>query len=463
MRRWVPAGGATVLIAMPPVLALFSGGYFDEARIVAGLVAWLLVIAATLVVPRPLPGSGAGRLALIGLALLCAWTGLSIAWAPLGGQAQDDFQRVLLYLGYFAAALALMRGTGVRRALEPALALGAFALAAYALSERLLPGIVELERSASAGGRLEQPFTYWNAAGISAAVGFVLAARVAGDPKRPAALRAALAAAAVPLGLAVYLSFARGALAALALGLLVLVALAPEARPQLRSIGVVVIASAAAALVASFFPTVKSLAEHDSGDGLIALVVLLLLAGAAAALAARPPHARRELPFVSAPRVAVLAIVVVVVAGLVVAAYEGKPERTSAPRGANPARLGSIDTNRYRYWEVALDTFADHPLRGTGSGGFAVEWLKLSDRPDAARDAHSLYLETAAELGVVGVALLLLFLGASWQPGFASTSAIRAPRPGRSLPWPPGAFMQGWTGTGRCRRSLSPPCCSQPR
>ena len=286
------------------------------------------------------------------------------------------------------------------------------ALAAYALSERLLPGIVELERSASAGGRLEQPFTYWNAAGISAAVGFVLAARVAGDPERPAALRAALAAAAVPLGLAVYLSFARGALAALALGLLVLVAVAPEARPQLRGIGVVVTASAAAALVASFFPTVKSLAEHDSGDGLIALAALLLLAGAAAALAARTPRARRELPFTSAPRVAVLAIVVVVVAGLVLAAYEGKPERTSAPRGANPARLGSIDTNRYRYWDVALDTFADHPLRGTGSGGFAVEWLKLPDRPDAARDAHSLYLETAAELGVVGVALLLLLLGA---------------------------------------------------
>ena len=93
------------------------------------------------------------------------------------------------------------------------------------------------------------------------------------------------------------------------------------------------------------------------------------------------------------------------------AAYEGKPQAGTPATGADPARLGSIESNRYRYWEVALDTFAEHPLRGTGSGGFAVEWLKLADRPDAARDAHSLYLETAAELGVVGVALLLLFLG----------------------------------------------------
>ena len=114
---------------------------------------------------------------------------------------------------------------------------------AYALSERLLPGLVELERSGSAAGRLEQPFTYWNAAGIAAAVGFLLAARVAGDPRRPRSVRAILAAAAVPLGLGVYLSFARGALAALAVGLLVLVVLAPEKRAQLRSAVVLVLGS----------------------------------------------------------------------------------------------------------------------------------------------------------------------------------------------------------------------------
>ncbi len=185
MRRWVLAAGATALIVMPTVLAFFSGGFFDEPRIVAALVAWVLVIVAGAVAARPLPVSTPGRLAVLGLALLCAWTGLSLAWAPLGGRAQDDLQRLLLYLGFFIASLAFLRNAEVRRVLEPALALSAFAVVAYALSERLLPGVFELERSASAAGRLEQPFTYWNAAGIAATMGFVLAARVAGDPSRP--------------------------------------------------------------------------------------------------------------------------------------------------------------------------------------------------------------------------------------------------------------------------------------
>ena len=129
----------------------------------------------------------------------------------------------------------------------------------------------KLERSTSAAGRLDQPFTYWNAAGIAAAIGFVLAVRVAGDPASLRALRAFLAAASVPLGLGVYLSFSRGALAAVAVGLLVLVALAPEGRAQLRSVAVLVCASAVAAFVANGLPTVKSLTDNDSGEGLLML------------------------------------------------------------------------------------------------------------------------------------------------------------------------------------------------
>src|SRR5918997_6351660 len=104
-------------------------------------------------------------------------------------------------------------------------------------------------------------------------------------------------------------------------------------------------------------------------------------------------------------------VLVLVVGGLLVAALEGKPEGTSPVPGATPARLSSVDSNRYHYWEEAGSTFAEHPLAGIGSGGFQVEWLKVYERFDASGDAHSLYLETAAELGVVGVAFLLLFVG----------------------------------------------------
>jgi len=52
------------------------------------------------------------------------------------------------------------------------------------------------------------------------------------------------------------------------------------------------------------------------------------------------------------------------------------------------------------------------PLLGEGAGGFERRWIE--ERPVAhnARDAHSLYLETLAELGPVGLALLLVALAA---------------------------------------------------
>ena len=43
---------------------------------------------------------------------------------------------------------------------------------------------------------------------------------------------------------------------------------------------------------------------------------------------------------------------------------------------------------------------------GTGTAGFRVEWLRRRTIGEQAKDAHSLYLETAAELGLVGLALL---------------------------------------------------------
>ncbi|MEA2364200.1 MAG: hypothetical protein QOD71_3345 [Thermoleophilaceae bacterium] len=417
MRRLLLAGAGAALIGGPTALAFLTGGYFDRARILAALAAWALVVVAAFASPRPLPGSTAGRVALGGFALFCVWTALSISWAPLAGRAEDDLQRLLLYLGFFIAGVACLRGRGPRAWLEPGLALGAFVVVAYGLSERLFPAVVELSRSASAAGRLEQPITYWNAYGILAAIGMILAVRVAGAPDRTALLRGVCAAAAVPLGLGVYLTFARGALGALVLGLLVLVALAPAGREQIRAVVATSGATVLASLVASFLPTVKSLERGERGDtveGLVMFAVLLALSLAAAAIVVRAPRRPMRAPRLPISRpIAVLSVagVVLVSAILAVAILEGKPQGTSPAAGADPSRLGSIDTNRYRYWDVALRSFADHPLAGLGSGGFYVEWLKERDRVDRSGDAHSLYLETAAELGVVGFALLVLFLG----------------------------------------------------
>src|SRR6188472_3085907 len=110
MRRLVLGCAAVALVAGPTAIAFFSGGFFDRPRLIAGLVAWALVVVAALASPSPLPRSTPARLALAGLLLLTVMTALSVLWAPIGGRAQDDLQRLLLYLAFFYAGLVLLRG-----------------------------------------------------------------------------------------------------------------------------------------------------------------------------------------------------------------------------------------------------------------------------------------------------------------------------------------------------------------
>ena len=79
---------------------------------------------------------------------------------------------------------------------------------------------------------------------------------------------------------------------------------------------------------------------------------------------------------------------------------------------------------RVDLWDSAWRGYEEHPLLGLGAGGYEQHWLQ--DRPfeHKVRDAHSLYLETLAELGPVGLALLLLALGA---PLAAAVAARRQP------------------------------------
>src|SRR5919108_3381863 len=146
MRKSVLALGVAVLIGGPTALAFFSGGFFDRPRLVAGIVAAALVIVTAALASRALPAAKPGRVALVGLSLLTAWTALSLVWTPLGGRAQDDLQRLLLYLGFFVAGMALLREVRVRRWLEPAVAGGALLLIGYGLAERLLPRLFEFDR-----------------------------------------------------------------------------------------------------------------------------------------------------------------------------------------------------------------------------------------------------------------------------------------------------------------------------
>jgi O-Antigen ligase len=431
MRRAVLAPGAAILLVGPTALAYFAGGYFDEPRLVAALVAWALVLVTAFASPRPLPISGPGRAALGGLALILVWTGASLAWAPLASPATDSLVRLLLYVGALIAAIGILRDRGATRAVEPLLALGTVAVIGYGLAGRLLAGIVELSRSAKAGGRLEQPITYWNAEGALAAIGMVLCARLAGDGSRPTIVRALAAAASAPLGLGVYLSYSRGALAAAAVGLIVLLATAPS-WSQLRAAGAALAAGLLAAACSAAFPAVSSLegarGERESeGVTMLAILITVMLAAGLVQAWIATAEARgrmrvgavgvaRRLPVVAAVAVALT------LAGLVVG---GLGERSGSDRLSERhglSRLGSVSSRRYEYWRVGAEAFAENPLRGLGAGGFRVFWLRERPVHEGVLEVHSLPLEMASELGIPGLLGLGLLLGGT---GAAARRAVR--------------------------------------
>src|SRR3954451_20994263 len=206
MRRAALRAMQAGLLLLPLALAFASGGFFTGPRLVAAISAWALLAVAVLAVPGPmLPSSTAARAALAAFAALTAWTWIAAAWSSSPAGADQEVELVLLYLPALAAGAIAWSDRRAARMVEPALAAGALVVIGYGLSGRLLPGVVHLHATARAGGRLEQPLTYWNATGALAAIGLVLCARLAGDLTRPRALRAAAAAAAAPLGMAAYL------------------------------------------------------------------------------------------------------------------------------------------------------------------------------------------------------------------------------------------------------------------
>ncbi|MFL5846835.1 MAG: O-antigen ligase family protein [Solirubrobacteraceae bacterium] len=407
-------------LAGPVALAFASGGFYDRPRLIALIaVAGLLGVWA-LVGDGPLPRDRRALLALGALAGYCAWVALSADWAPLAEVAHADLERALLYLGALTLGATLWRGSRrAARAVEPAVAAGVLAVMGYGLAGRLLPGIVELAPGRLAGSRLFQPLTYWNGQGELAAIGLILCARLAGDRTRPGVLRAMAAAAAVPIGVALYLTFSRGALVTLAGGLVVLLALAPS-WSQLRGMAIALEAAGAGIVTCAALPGVNDLAgdlrdrEADGAIALAVLLVLMLLAAAGAAWARRAEDEERtrlgRLPLPArAPWIAG-AIAIALIAVPIASSGGDHP-------GQNPAfsqttgRLTSTGSNRYQYWKVALKAAADHPLKGVGTGGFGPEWMRERTIGEVVRDAHSLYLETLAELGIIGLLLLAVLIG----------------------------------------------------
>ena len=95
-----------------------------------------------------------------------------------------------------------------------------------------------------------------------------------------------------------------------------------------------------------------------------------------------------------------------------------KHPRAAALHQDSIARFGTVSGNgRYDYWKVAIDATGRHLLGGSGAGTFQLVWTPRAPYYSSVENAHSLYVETLADTGLVGLVLLgaffVLMLGAA--------------------------------------------------
>jgi hypothetical protein len=373
-----PVGGAAAF-ALTVGLAFDGGGFqpvaFDRALLALSVAALLLVV----LVGGSRPGRLSGAL-LAGLGLLTAWTAASWLWSDSPPAALEDAQRTAVYLA--GAALVVLAGRRVPTAwLAGGVVAGASVAVGWNLFLRLAPDWAGRSPVRTDIGELADPVGYANSLALLAALAFVLALGFDG-------LAAVVL---VPLAADVALQQSTGTVAALALGLVVYVL--TVARP-VRTIGLLVL-PLVGALVVSQAGSVRNPAPTDllaaahTGHRLLLLLVLLALAeGALARSSFLPPG--RQVPSRRARVLAGAAGIAAIVAA--------------------PFALSGHE--RGHYWSVAWHELAANPVLGSGAGTFVDWWLRLRIVPQSTHEAHSLYLQTLAELGPLGLALLLVALAA---------------------------------------------------
>jgi hypothetical protein len=421
-----------------------------------------LVVAATIVL-APAGGRAYGLWSVGLLLAFTALTALSVIWSVQPDDSFKDAGRMLAYCALFGASVTLARTFPSRwPAVLGGVTLAAVVVCGYALLTKVFPGQFD---ASDPYARLRAPYDYWNAIGLTAAMGVVgclwLGARRSGH-----ALLNALAYPAAGLMLVtLMLAYSRGALVALVLGLAVWFCIVPL---RLRGTAVLLTSVLGAGLVVAWDFSRHALttegialgARVSAGQQLGALLAAMLIALTLAGLAigfqtGRQAPSRAMRRNAGGALLALLAVAVIGLAGALAISHRGLPGSvshafhsltdTNARVANTPGRLTAVASVRARYWSEALKVFDAHPVLGAGAEGYRTARLRYRTAPIEVRHAHGFVVQTLADLGLIGlllaIALLVAWMVAAGRPTHPFNRRWTS---GRSVTDPPQGWWQGW-------------------
>jgi hypothetical protein len=443
----------TTLAWVVPVCLLAAGTFFlaydngsygvSQRETLAALVWWTLAIGALVgLLPRANPPGLAWATGIL-LTVFGIFTAASAFWASSAEKAFEEGNRVWLLAGiYFlvvflsplGSALIWVRGLG----------LGVTAVGGLALISRLYPHLFSETAQtaalfASAGKRLSFPVGYWNGLATLIALGVPLLLALAVAERGPIVRGLWLVPIPALVGV-VYLTSSRGGSLALVLAALIFLVLSGR---FLSACGAALVGAAGAAGVVAVLharpelvntPLESAIAESQGRSATLWVGLICVgtgvLYGALTAFGPKAPPLPRALGWIGA-------VIFVLVAALAIAAAH--PGKRFEEFKAVPSDLGSesiqqhllssTSNGRWQLWQTAADEFKDHPAVGGGAGSYEAEWAEHGSLKLFVRDAHSLYIETLGELGIVGLTLLLATIGvglvATLRRLFSSVEGMR--------------------------------------
>ncbi len=386
-----------------------------------------------------------GSTAMWLFAALGALTAVSVAWSVQPADSWLEANRTITYAIVFAGGVVLAREVPERwGSLIGGLALSAGAICCWALATKVFPATLAHDEIYA---RLRAPYSYWNAIGLTAALGVPACLWLAARRHGHAALNALAYPAMGVLLITLLVSYSRGALLAVALGLVLWFWLVPL---RLRGAAVLVISGAVSLAVTLWVFAQNPLSKdnialgervtagHQFGVVLVLAIVALYAAGLLVGFTAsqRPlsPLARYRAGGALLGGVAAVPLIIAVILAMSPRGLTGSishgfnqltnPHAITPPN--DPSRLTAVGSVRARYWNEALKLFEAHPFKGVGAGGYATARTRVRIDNLNVQHAHGYVVQTLADLGLVGLALSLALL-AAWLA--ASMRTIGRARP----------------------------------
>jgi hypothetical protein len=430
------AGLATLGVAAALLFtALFFGDGTSDGRLF--WIGSLAVIAAAVLavgggVPAP---RGAGLAALLLLAALTVWVGLTLVWSIAADRSWAAFDRLLAYGALAVLGLLAARVPRPARTAAAGLALLLGLVLAWALLGKVVPSLFP---DGARVARLRNPVGYWNSLALVAATAVPFGLWAACSRRFHPAVRACGALLVYLAEIAVVLTYSRAGIAVAAAATLAWLAID---RDRLETLATLVLVTPVAGLVALWAFSRPALTDdlqpyqQRVNDGawfgvFVSIGAALVLGlGYAAARVAVAPERRRSLTRTLGVVVAVAAAVAVAILGVskggaIADEFRGAK---SAEVTQTPNRLADLSSsNRWRWWQEAWRLFEDAPGGGKGAATFEVARRGIRSGSIVTTEPHDLPLQFLAETGIVGFLCLLGLIGAG---AAAAVAAIRRVEP----------------------------------